>query len=238
MDKILLAEDDLNFGSVLKSYLELNDYAVSLRTDGASALQLFRRERFDLCILDVMLPEMDGFSLAREIRKTNPQTPFIFLTAKTLKADVVEGFRTGADDYITKPFDTEVLLFKLRAILKRNQSMQGPAELPDELRIGKYLFRYKRRTLSLGEQATNLSPREAELLRMLCLHRNDVLKREDALNQIWGDNSYFTARSMDVFITKLRKYLRDDPDIEIITIHGNGFMLSVSGQAAGPDARA
>jgi two-component system, OmpR family, response regulator len=225
--KILLVEDDPNFGSILKSYLELADYEVMLKTDGKQGLAAFRTYFFDICILDIMMPEMDGFTLAREIRKTNEKVPFIFLTAKTLKEDVLEGFRIGADDYLTKPFDSEVLLYKIAAILKR-KSLNGDEEGKlQSFEIGAFTFDSRSRVLSMGKVAQTLSPKEAELLRMLCLAKEGVLTRTDALKQIWGKEDYFATRSMDVFLARLRKYLKPDPSIEIINIHGNGFRMLV-----------
>ncbi len=226
-ERILLVEDDLNFGSVLRSYLELNEYEVVLKNDGIQGLNAFRKELFNLCIIDVMLPNMDGFTLAKEIKISNPSVPFIFLTAKTLKADIIEGFKIGAYDYVTKPFDTDVLLLKIKAILKANLPHVSLSVEPDEFRIGKYFFNYKFRTIYLNGNEQVLSPKEAKLLRMLCINKNKVLSRECALTTIWGEESYFTTRSMDVYITKLRKYLKDDETIEIVNIHGNGFRLSV-----------
>jgi two-component system, OmpR family, response regulator len=226
--KILLVEDDPNFGSILKSYLELNDFEVTLKADGKEGLAAFRSARFSICILDVMMPEMDGFTLAREIKTSDPQIPIIFLTAKTLKSDVIEGFRTGADDYITKPFDSEVLIYKIKAILKRKQS-ENPVELPTLFRIGKFSFDSRLRALSAGNETYHLSPKESQLLFMLCTAKNGVLVRKDALEKIWEADNYFTTRSMDVFIAKLRKYLKSDPSVEIINIHGNGFRLKHPG---------
>lgn len=227
-EKILLVEDDVNFGMVLRSYLELNEYNVSLKQDGYQGLQAFKKDNFSLCILDVMMPNMDGFTLAAEIRKLNKTIPLLFLTAKTLKEDILKGYNLGADDYITKPFDTDIFLLKVKAILNRLQSTpNAKQELPVEHKIGKYNFNYKIRTLQLETEIQKLSPKEAELLLKLCLHKNDVLQRDEALREIWGEDTYFTTRSMDVFITKLRKYLKDDPSIEIENIHGNGFRLYV-----------
>lgn len=225
--RILLTEDDPNFGAVLRDYLELNNFDVTLCSNGAQGLSTSQKKEFDLCILDVMMPEMDGFSLAREIRKRTPQLPFIFLTAKTMKADVVEGYRLGADDYVTKPFDSDVLLYKIRAVLKRNEPAQQLEELPVEFTIGKFQFNSMIRSLKIGEKEYKLSPKESELLRMLCAHYEDVLPRSVALRTIWGEDSFFTARSMDVFVVKLRKYLKDDPAVEIVNIHGNGYRLIV-----------
>jgi len=225
--KLLLVEDDPNFGSIMKSYLELNDYDVVLKTDGKQGLSAFKSEPLELCILDVMMPEMDGFTLAKEIKKTNSDIPIIFLTAKTLKEDMLEGFRTGADDYITKPFDSEVLLYKLKAILKRkNQVDENESDL-QEFQIGKLHFNFPLRILSHGKELQQLSPKEARLLKMLCTSKDGILLRKDALEKIWGADNYFNGRSMDVFIARLRKYLRVDPSIEIVNIHGNGFRFII-----------
>lgn len=223
--KVLLAEDDPNFGIVLRDYLELHDYQVTLCSDGYKGNLAFRRNSFDLCILDVMMPEKDGFTLAREIKKLNPAVPLIFLTAKTLKEDMLEGFKIGADDYITKPFDSEVLLCKISAILNRKAGASKARPDPAAFTIGRYVFQPKLRLLTLQGHAQKLSPKEAELLQMLCQHLNDVLPREEALHQIWHEDSYFTARSMDVYIAKLRKYLKEDPAVEIINLHGQGYRL-------------
>jgi two-component system, OmpR family, response regulator len=225
--KILLVEDDPNFGSIMKSYLELNDFNVNLKADGKQGLDAFNSEPFELCILDVMMPEMDGFTLAKEIKKTNSNTPFIFLTAKSLKEDMLEGFKTGADDYITKPFDSEVLLFKLHAILKRNIQRAENDVVVNEMQIGKLLFNYNLRTLSYDNITQQLSPKEAHLLKMLFTAKDGILLRKDALEKIWGNDNYFNGRSMDVFIARLRKCLKADPAIEIVNIHGNGFRLIV-----------
>jgi DNA-binding response OmpR family regulator len=228
--RILLVEDDPNFGSIMKSYLELNDFEVVLRNDGKKGLTAFKSEVFDICILDVMMPEMDGFALAREIKKANSQVPFIFLTAKTLKEDMLEGFKTGADDYITKPFDSEVLLYKLKAILKRVPLAEDQESGSSEFVIGKLHFNYALRMLTHEGGQQLLSPKEASLLRMLCTAREGILSRKEALEKIWGSDNYFNGRSMDVFIARVRKYLREDPTVEIINIHGNGFRLIVAGQ--------
>jgi DNA-binding response OmpR family regulator len=221
---IFLVEDDENFGSVLKSYLEMNDFNVSWINDGAKAIENFRKQKFDICILDIMLPNIDGFSIARNIKELNPEIPTIFLTAKTLKEDILEGFRIGADDYITKPFDSEVLLYKIKAIIKRNQISGSDNQI---FKIGDYEFDAELRILSFQDYKVKLSPKESQLLKMLCLFENKVLDREKALTEIWGEDGYFTARSMDVYITKLRKYLRNDTSIEIENIHGSGFILKI-----------
>lgn len=229
-NKILLVEDDQNFGDVLRSYLEMNDFDVTLATDGMEGYQKFKQAEYDLCIFDVMMPKKDGFSLARDVRESDQETPIIFLTAKNLKEDVVEGFRIGADDYISKPFNSEELLMRVQAILKRSQKVKDPKEDIKEFEVGDFHFNYPLRILTYtpaeGEpEKDKLSPKEAHLLRLFCLHKNDVLERSVALKKIWGEDNYFTARSMDVFVTKLRKYLAKDAQLEIVNIHGNGFRL-------------
>lgn len=224
-DKVLLVEDDTNFGTVLKNYLELNDFVVELARDGILGLAAFRREKFDICLLDVMMPNMDGFTLAEEIRNVDPDIPLFFLSAKSMKEDILNGYKLGADDYITKPFDSEILLQKIKAVLKRNQEQQEKAHSQIEFHIGDYHFNSKLRTLKHGTESHTLSPKENELLTMLAEYRNDLLPREAALKRIWGSDTYFNGRSMDVYIAKLRKYLRDDPNVEIVNIHGNGFRL-------------
>lgn len=234
--KILLVEDDQNFGDVLRSYLEMHKYDVTLATDGLAGEQAFKDGQFDLCIFDVMMPRKDGFTLAREIREGGSQTPIIFLTAKTLKEDVLEGFKLGGDDYITKPFNSEELLYRVKAILRRSSKKDGHlGEEAKQFQIGKYDFHFPLRLLTFqpanGErEKLKLSPKEAELLKLFCVHKNDVVPRSEALTKIWGEDNYFTARSMDVFVTKLRKYLSKDPDLEIVNIHGNGFRLLVRGE--------
>jgi len=222
--KILLCEDDTNLGMVLKNYLELNDYDVILERDGRLGLAAFQREKFDICLLDVMMPNMDGFTLAEEIRDVDPDMPLFFLSAKTMKEDIIAGYKLGADDYITKPFDSEVLLLKIKAILKRNEEENRLNE-NIEFDMGSYHFNPKLRELSHNGIMQTLSPKENELLKMLAEHKNDLLPREQALKRIWGSDTYFNGRSMDVYIAKLRKYLKDDPNIEIVNIHGNGFRL-------------
>lgn len=222
--KILLVEDDPNFGSVLKNYLELNEYDVKLSIDGVAGYDQFVSGKFDICILDVMMPRKDGFTLAKEIREKDETVPIIFLTAKTMKDDMLAGFKVGADDYITKPFDSEVLLYKLKAILRRSsERIHDPSQ--KEFKVGKYHFNFDHRTIDLNGISQKLSPKESELLRMLCIYKNELLPRQKALKEIWGDDNYFNARSMDVFITKLRKYLKDDASLDIINIHGKGFRL-------------
>lgn len=231
--KILLVEDDQNFGDVLRSYLEMHDYAVTLATDGVLGLETFKKGQFDLCILDVMMPRKDGFTLAKDIRERDLEVPLIFLTAKTMKDDVLQGFKIGADDYIAKPFNSEELLLRIQAVLKRVNKIADPRDEQREYSVGKYHFNYPLRILTFTdpepgeENQWKLSPKEAELLRMFCKYINDVTPRSEALTKIWHEDNYFTARSMDVFVTKLRKYLAKDPAIEIVNIHGNGFQLLV-----------
>ena len=222
--RIFLVEDDLSFGSVLKSYLELNDYSVEWVDDGKYALEHFRKGVFDICILDVMLPHVDGFTIASEIRKMNPAVPVIFLTAKKLKEDVLKGYGAGGDDYITKPFDTDILLAKIKAIIQRRDLQDGTRDIYE---IGKLIFNSRLRTLNIGEQEVKLSPKEAQLLEMLANNPNSLISREMALKKIWGADDYFTARSMDVYVTKLRKYLSEDPNLIIKNIHGAGFQLII-----------
>ena len=225
--QILLCEDDTNLGMVLKNYLELNDYIVTLERDGKLGLAAFQREKFDLCLLDVMMPNMDGFTLAEEIRDVNPDVPLFFLSAKTMKDDIIQGYKLGADDYITKPFDSEVLLHKIKAILKRNEELHRE-EVNAVYDLGKYHFNPRLRELIIDGKTQTLSPKENELLKMLSEYKNDLLSREIALKKIWGSDTYFNGRSMDVYIAKLRKYLREDSAIEIVNIHGNGFRLVVT----------
>ncbi len=234
-NRILLVEDDQNFGDVLRSYLEMHDYEVTLATDGVQGLESYRKGEYDLCIFDVMMPKKDGFTLAKEIREKDTEIPIIFLTAKTMKDDVLKGFKIGADDYISKPFNSEELLYRIQAILKRSQQKADPKEEIKDFYIGKYHFNYPLRILTYDSDGSNeekikLSPKEAQLLRMFAVHLNDVLPRSEALVKIWGEDNYFTARSMDVFVTKLRKYLKMDENIEIVNIHGNGFQLLVKAE--------
>ena len=232
-NRILLVEDDQNFGDVLRSYLEMHEYKVTLATDGEAGLDSYKKGEFDLCIFDVMMPKKDGFSLAADIRENDKKMPIIFLTAKTMKEDVLKGFKIGADDYISKPFNSEELLYRIQAILKRSQNTADPREEIKEFSIGRYHFNFPLRILSLVDDSgqvvdkEKLSPKEAQLLRMFCMYMNDILPRSEALTKIWGEDNYFTARSMDVFVTKLRKYLKQDANIEIVNIHGNGFQLLV-----------
>jgi DNA-binding response OmpR family regulator len=225
--RILLVEDDPNLGYVLQENLELKGYDVTRCADGEEGLEIYLKERFDLCLIDVMLPKKDGFTLAKDIRKTGQEVPIIFLTAKSLKEDRIEGFKVGGDDYVVKPFSMEELGLRIRAVLKRSTKSVPEIGEVENFSIGQYVFDYKRQTLGIGEKAVKLTSKESELLRLLCLHRNEVMEREVALRLIWGEDNYFNARSMDVFITKLRKYLGEDSSIEIKNVHGQGFRLLV-----------
>ena len=229
MQKILLAEDDPNLGDILKDYLELKGkFDVVLCKDGDEALREFNKETFDLCILDVMMPRKDGFTLGKEIRKINAEIPIIFATAKGMMEDKTEAFGLGGDDYITKPFRVEELLLRIHALLRRTMRERQEESTIEEFDIGNYHFDYVAQQISFQGQRQKLSTKEAELLRLLCLKKNDVLTREEALLKIWHDDNYFNGRSMDVFLSKLRKYLRDDPKVEIVNVHGKGYKLLVS----------
>lgn len=223
--KVLLAEDDRNLGNILKSYLEAKMYETTLCVNGQEALQAYAKNKFDVCIIDVMMPVMDGFSLAKEIRLDNKHIPILFLTAKSLQEDKIKGFELGADDYITKPFSMEELLVRMKAILRRSSVGPLPGEGITTFEIGKYEFDYNRQTLSFEQDVQKLTSKETELLKLLCDSMNNVLDRKIALHKIWNDDSYFNARSMDVYIAKLRKYLKKDPTVEIINVHGSGFKL-------------
>jgi two-component system, OmpR family, response regulator len=222
--KVLLAEDDNNLGMLLKNYLSAKSYETTLLVNGVSALEEFPRQQYELCILDIMMPEMDGLTLAREIRKINPSVPIIFLTAKSQKEDILEGFRTGADDYITKPFSMEELLYRIQAIIKRTAGSALPKK-ESLYTIGNYSFDPLKQMLSIEDQPVKLTTKESELLELLCRHRNEILERNFALKSIWIDDNYFNARSMDVYITRLRKYLKKDPSVKILNVHGRGYKL-------------
>ena len=222
--KILLVEDDPCFGSVLKSYLELSDYDVVHCTNGVDGFEAFRKEHFDLCLLDVMMPEMDGFTLGKKIREIDTTVPFVYITAKSLKEDVKLGYEIGADDYIVKPFDSEVLIFKIKAILSRSKHEEAEVK-PKIINLGDYEFNTELRTITKDGDIIKLTPKESQLLELLYYHRDGLLQRDKALNEIWGTSDYFTARSMDVYVTKLRKYFKDDPSIKIENVHGSGFRL-------------
>ena len=227
--KILIVEDDSNFGNILKEYLSLNDYDVILAKNGIEGFEKFKKEDFDLCILDVMMPYKDGFTLAKEIREINESVPIFFLSAKHLKEDVQRGFKLGADDYLTKPFDSEVLLAKIKAILNRSTTVIEPSNDAFEFEFSDFSFNSKLRFLTFkNEEPLKLSPKENQLLRLLVIYINDLLPREVALNKIWRDDNYFTSRSMDVYIAKLRKYLSKDEKVQILNIHGEGFRLVIS----------
>lgn len=229
--KILLVEDDPNFGTVLKDYLEMNDFDVVHAKNGMEGFEKFKKESFDLCILDVMMPYKDGFTLAKEIREKNKEVPIIFLTAKAMKEDVLKGYKVGGDDYLNKPFDSEVLLMKIKAFMQRNTTENATESKEFEFKIGGFQLNSKLRFLTIeGQEPIKLSPKENELLRLLALHINDLMPREMALNKIWRDDNYFTSRSMDVYIAKLRKYLKADDNVEIVNIHGEGFRLLIKNE--------
>jgi two-component system, OmpR family, response regulator len=224
--KILLTEDDNNLGFLLRNYLIAKKYDAILCTNGIEALESFQKNEFNICIIDIMMPEMDGLTLAKEIRKINKDIPIIFLTARNQKEDIIEGFKTGADDYITKPFSIEELLYRIEAILRR---VAEPALLKKEEQysIGEYSFDTLKQLLTFKDQTIRLTTKESELLELLCRHKNEILERNYALKAIWIDDNYFNARSMDVYITKLRKYLKMDPSIKILNVHGKGYKLLI-----------
>jgi len=228
--KILLVEDDPNLGLLLQDYLQLKGkFEVVLCKDGEEGLRAFTKQQFDLLILDVMMPKKDGFTLGKEIRKLNPTVPIIFATAKSMIEDKTQAFNLGGDDYITKPFRIEELLLRINALLKRvNDNGKDSAEKQTHFKIGKYEFDYTTQMISDGDHKQKLSTKEAELLRLLCLKQNEVLTREEALLNIWHDDNYFNGRSMDVFLSKIRKYLKDDSKVEIINVHGKGYKLLVN----------
>ena len=227
--QILLVEDDDNFGTVLRDYLQLNGYKVVLARNGLEGFEKFKKYEFDICILDVMMPYKDGFTLAKEIRSKDKTTPIVFLTAKSMKEDVLKGYKIGADDYLTKPFDSEILLKKLEVLIQRTQKNIKKSKPKSRILIGDFIFNPRLRTLIYKKDApTNLSPKENQLLLMLVENQNDLLSRNKALEEIWSDDNYFTSRSMDVYIAKLRKYLRQDASVEIVNIHGEGFRLITS----------
>jgi DNA-binding response OmpR family regulator len=226
--KILIVEDDPNFGSILKEYLIINDYDITLAKNGIEGFEKFKKNDFDLCILDVMMPYKDGFTLAKEIREKNDSVPIFFLTAKNLKEDVLKGFKIGADDYLTKPFDSDVLLAKIKAVLSRQNTPAIPNSDEFEFEFSGFKFNSKLRFLTYKtDKPIKLSPKENQLLRLLVLHINDLLPRDIALNKIWRDDNYFTSRSMDVYIAKLRKYLSANEKVQILNIHGEGFRLVI-----------
>ena len=225
--RILLAEDDPNLGAVLKDSLELEDNYVELFEDGELAWSAFNKEDFDICILDVMMPKKDGFALAREVRAKDPNIPIIFLTAKVMQEDRIKGLSIGADDYITKPFSFEELNLRIEGIMRRIKDARTPDITQKEFTIGKYKYNADYRTLYLEKEEQKLTTKEGELLKLLAFNQNQILDRDIALKSIWGNDNYFTGRSMDVYITKLRKYLKEDESIEIVNIHGKGFKLLI-----------
>lgn len=223
--RILLCEDDENLGTLLREYLQAKGFDTELCQDGELGFRAFMKNKYDICVLDVMMPKKDGFTLAREIRQLNAEIPIIFLTAKTLKGDILNGFKIGADDYITKPFSMEELVFRIEAILRRvNVKKNNEATT---YQIGSFVFDTQKQTLTRGEDVTKLTTKECDLLKLLCEHANEILQRDFALKTIWVDDNYFNARSMDVYITKLRKHLRPDSNVEIINIHGKGYKLII-----------
>ena len=226
--KILLVEDDNNFGSILRDYLTLHSYEITLAKNGIEGLEKFKKYNYDLCILDVMMPFKDGFSLASDIRAINDEVPLIFLTAKSLKEDVIKGFKIGADDYLIKPFDSEILLFKIKSIFKRKISLKKASDNKVDYIFSSFRYNSKFRELQFkNDKPVTLSPKEGKLLTLLLNNMNDLTTREEALVKIWNDDNYFTSRSMDVYVTKIRKYLSKDPKIKIENIHGKGFKFSI-----------
>lgn len=222
--RILLAEDDNNLGILLQTYLNAKNYETILFNNGIMALKAFPTGLFGLCILDIMMPEMDGLTLAKEIRLINPDIPIILLTAKNQKEDIIDGFKSGADDYITKPFSMEELLYRIEAILRRTSS-PAVKRKDESYTLGGYSFDPLNQMLVFRDQTIKLTTKESELLELLCRHGNEVLERNYALKTIWIDDNYFNARSMDVYITRLRKYLKKDPSIKILNVHGRGYKL-------------
>lgn len=221
--KLILAEDDENLGLLLREYLIAKGYDTDLFPDGEAAYKGFQKNQYDFCIFDVMMPKKDGFTLAKEIRMLNSEIPIIFLTAKSMKDDVIEGFKIGADDYMTKPFSMEELLFRIEAILRR---INGESDNSQTIfKLGRFIFDARKQTLADGNENTKLTTKEADLLKLLCVNANKILERNFALKTIWVDDNYFNARSMDVYITKLRKHLKSEVGIEIINVHGKGYKL-------------
>jgi DNA-binding response OmpR family regulator len=218
--KILIAEDDRDFGNILSQYITISGFEVTLGRDGKEAWELFNKDKFDICVLDVMMPEMDGFTLAEKIKESHPEVPVIFLTAKNLKEDIVRGLKIGADDYITKPFDPEVLILRINNILKRAYSSSN-----DEYKISDTVLKYNSLELISGGVKEKLTLKEAQLMKYFIVNKNRVLAREDILTEIWGEDDYFLGRSMDVFISRLRKYVSEDTNIDIRTVRGTGFIL-------------
>lgn len=222
---ILLCEDEESLGMLVREYLQAKDYDAELYLDGEAGYKAFVKGEYDMCLLDVMMPKMDGFTLARELRMINSEVPIMFLTAKNLKDDILEGFKLGADDYLTKPFSMDELVYRMEAILRRVKARNK--QMAVRYQLGRFVFDTQRQLLTIGDKSTKLTTKESELLTMLCTHMNDVLERDLALKTIWIDDNYFNARSMDVYITKLRKHLKDDPNVEINNVHGKGYRLVV-----------
>ena len=220
--KVLIAEDDRDFGNILAQYVSINGFTVKHAHDGKEAWEMFESDKPDICVLDVMMPEMDGFTLAEKIKERDPEVPVIFLTAKSLKEDIVRGLKIGADDYITKPFDPEILILRLNNILKRAYSSSN-----DEFRISDTVLKFNTLELICGNSKEKLTLKEAQLLKYFLINKNKILAREDILNEIWGEDDYFLGRSMDVFISRLRKYVQNDKNIDIRTVRGTGFILEV-----------
>jgi len=225
--KILLIEDDKNLSTLLKEFLEVKGYSVTQAFNGEEGLLAYQESEYDLCILDVMMPKMDGFTLAKKIQDYNPQTPFLFLSAKAMLDDKLKGLKLGADDYVTKPFSMEELLLRIKVILKRSALIESEIE-QTKFSIGSYTFDFEKRLLKHDGFEQKLTSKEAELLNLLCLRKNSILERSIALNKIWQNDNYFTARSMDVYITKLRSYFKNDSSIEIVNVHGTGFKLQTN----------
>ena len=222
---ILLCEDEESLGMLVREYLQAKGYDAELYLDGEAGYKAFVKGKYDMCLLDVMLPKMDGFTLARELRSINSEVPIMFLTAKNLKDDILEGFKLGADDYLTKPFSMDELVYRMEAILRRVKARSR--QMATRYQLGRFTFDTQRQLLSIDDKSTKLTTKESELLTMLCTHMNDILERDLALKTIWIDDNYFNARSMDVYITKLRKHLKDDPNVEINNVHGKGYRLVV-----------
>ena len=222
---ILLCEDEESLGMLVREYLQAKGYDAELYLDGEAGYKAFAKGKYDMCLLDVMMPKMDGFTLARELRMINSDVPIMFLTAKNLKDDILEGFKLGADDYLTKPFSMDELVYRIEAILRRVKAKSKQAAV--RYQLGRFTFDTQRQMLSIDDKSTKLTTKESELLTMLCAHMNEVLERDLALKTIWIDDNYFNARSMDVYITKLRKHLKDDPNVEINNVHGKGYRLVV-----------
>lgn len=224
---ILLVEDDQNLGFVVQDALKRKGYNVHLCRDGKEGLRQFNEHPYDLCVLDVMLPHKDGFSLAEDIRTVNAEVPIVFLTAKTQTEDRIAGFKAGGDDYMTKPFSQEELVLRIEAILRRTHGRTEDPRTRDKFELGEYTFDHRNLQLSHPSEERKLTKKEAEVLRLLCMHTDQVLARELVLNMVWGDDTYFLGRSLDVFISRLRKYLKHDPEVQIVNVHGVGFKLQV-----------